>query len=481
MKKIKSLAEAKQILRLETVFETNSCFLVNNFGKYSPNITFVLEKDFEGKSLETFSNQKTQEIIADMNLDLSGCVSVMFGDFWKSQKGGACFRPKEIKHASHVYIRISWGGAFEKSRGLRDFPKHYEYYRRASSNGGGTGFDYLVVPMGFVALRSEDGSYTDDGTLDLFVFRASEIRRSYVEYERNEKEKILREAAEKAEVQRIRKENAEKMRPVLQSRLEEFIKRFNQLEIVGQSFYLSEENFYAFGSNYDYSEENLLWVEGKLLKKEAEFNDLKNKRESAIPGLKELLPRAETLGLEIVFEKDSFRFGGQIWRYSEQSPSEIDDEISKKEISIIQSQKVAAWAIEYAEKSVEAITQGLPTDVHIWKRRGGATNAGDGWVIRQDGTFRDPDEMDCPRPRYQDEGTQIWKQVLVGEVVLKWAKAVTAAKHEFEVLCRPEVLTPAQLRAIAILEEEIAIEWDGRKGLASGIPSPPVGKGWNLA
>ena len=50
-------------------------------------------------------------------------------------------------------MRIDWGGAFNRTRGLdkdtvNSIPEIL-YYHKASSNGGGTGYDYLVVPVGF--------------------------------------------------------------------------------------------------------------------------------------------------------------------------------------------------------------------------------------------------------------------------------------------------------------------------------------------
>ncbi len=75
----------------------------------------------------------------------------------------------------------------------------------------------------------------------------------------------------------------------------------------------------------------------------------------------------------------------------------------------------------------------------------------------------------------------IWEQILQGEVVLKWSKAYTAADHEFEIVHLPsEGLTEAQLTHIAMLEEEIAREWEGARGLSSGQPSPGIGDGWGF-
>ena len=89
---------------------------------------------------------------------------------------------------------------------------------------------------------------------------------------------------------------------------------------------------------------------------------------------------------------------------------------------------------------------------------------------------------DNPRraARY-DEGYLIWRQILPGELVLAWRKAFTAAEHEFEVVHFPEEgLTEAQLERVAEIQQELEDKWAGRRGLASGLPSPAVGRGWGL-
>ena len=42
-------------------------------------------------------------------------------------------------------------------------------------------------------------------------------------------------------------------------------------------------------------------------------------------------------------------------------------------------------------------------------------------------------------------------------------------------------LTAAQKEVILGIEENIQEEWKNKRGLSSGIPSPDVGMGWNIA
>lgn len=116
----------------------------------------------------------------------------------------------------------------------------------------------------------------------------------------------------------------------------------------------------------------------------------------------------------------------------------------------------------------------------VWKRRGGATNCGQSWIIRPDGSLREPDSMDCPRPRHSDEGTQKWNLVETDELALSWSKAYTAAPHEFVVSKLPAGgLTEAQRETVKRLEQELVEQFDGAVGM-SGRTSPSVGNGWGL-
>lgn len=163
-------------------------------------------------------------------------------------------------------------------------------------------------------------------------------------------------------------------------------------------------------------------------------------------------------------------------REEEASRVRREEEIQRAKLA--EAARLAAE--ENARLDAEGAALGLSSDVEIWRRREGATNAGDGWVIKPDGTTRTPDEMRCPRPRYPDEGYQLWRQVRPGELVLQWSKHNTAADHCFTVVHLPETVTDAQLKAVGALEDEFEQEWEGRRGLASRIESPSVGNGWGI-
>lgn len=109
----------------------------------------------------------------------------------------------------------------------------------------------------------------------------------------------------------------------------------------------------------------------------------------------------------------------------------------------------------------------------------GATGNVDFWVVRPDGSLRDPDEVQY-RKRYTSEGEKYWRLVGPEELAISWFKAYTAADHDFVVNKLPiGGCTPEQLMTVKRIEREIAVRFDGSVGM-SGSTSPVIGRGWNL-
>ena len=479
----KTLAEVKTALRADKVFETTTSFGVNDFGKYRPNITFIISKDFDGNPLAYRSDAPTREMTRDMNIDLDGEVGVLFGDFWKSQKGGACFRPKPIANAQHVLMQVGWGGAFSRTRGVRSDVAGAVYYRCAASNGGGAGNDYLVVPVGFYrALRDAEIDGDAATTAPNFAERAKAIREKFAQYDREQAEKASAEARAKAQAEAASKAAKE---AGLGARLDAVNIRLTALgrELVEQG----EVSFKWSWQNQHYSEQAVANVERHVTGIEAEKVEKERKRtarEAFQPKFEAFAPRAEAIGLAIKYSDDGVRFSGDYYGqqpYSEEGLARFAANLDEREVKAAEAKAKADAEATYQQRKIEAMELGLPTDIRIWCRRGGRTNAGDGWVIGPDGQDRGNTAWYNPRPRYSSEGDKIWEQILKGEVVLKWSKGSSAVAHEFEVVHLPaEGLTEAQLERIQEIQDELEREWEGTRGLASGLPSPPVGEGWGF-
>jgi len=110
----------------------------------------------------------------------------------------------------------------------------------------------------------------------------------------------------------------------------------------------------------------------------------------------------------------------------------------------------------------------------------GATGNAQYWVIKPDGSEREPDEVSF-RKQYTSEGEKKWRLIGPGELAISWFKAYTAANHGFTINKLPQGgCTPEQLATINRLELEISSCWEGARGF-SGKVSPSIGDGWGLS
>lgn len=492
MSNIRTLANVKALYG-DKVIETTKSFIVNAYGKYNPNISFVLDKDFSGDPLEYRRDTPTKEMVANMGIDFgtseSG-VSVLFGDFWLSRSGKPHFRPKSYKLATHVIIRADWGGfSYPGTRGRWSAPDGVAYFRRASSNGGGTGYDYYVVPVGYHLIHDEEMGGAV-GAVD--SRRANAIRRSYKEYDEAEARKAEAEARAKAEAEAT----SRKARPELLPRLARAQARLDELKSGNPdtSYPTLEpgETTFKFGwSDKLYTEENVAEVERKIVHwEEQAVEELRQlvARTKFQPQYEALSQRVEKLGLALNFSEEKAHWTGRGsyhggYPYTQDGIESFAADLIRKEEEAVKEARERAAAIAKASAEAEAAKLGLPQNIRIWKRTGGATNCGMGWVIKPDGSDRERDRLEnsnIRRAERLDEGYLFWRQVLPGELVLSWSKATTAGEHHFEVVYLPELVTEAQLERTAEIQQELEAMWAGRRGLSSNRPSPAVGRGWGL-
>lgn len=255
------------------------------------------------------------------------------------------------------------------------------------------------------------------------------------------------------------------------------------------------ESYFVFGWGEKlYTEANVADVERNVAYWEEQAVEKLRKqmaRAEFQPQFESLAPRAEALGLTLSYGEEKVNWeGGSYYggyAYSQEGLDSFTADLTRKEEEAATKAREEVAAAAKAKAKAEAAELGLPSDVRIW-HRGGATNAGRGWVIGPNGMDRESDSVDTSMhgsnsKRYHQsyEGDHVWKQILPGEVVLRWAKAYTAADHEFEVVHMPtEGVTEAQLERIAEIEAELAQQWDGRTGMSGNTTSPPVGRGWGL-
>lgn len=474
----------------EKVVETATSFVVNDHGKYRPNITFVLPKDFSGDPLKYRADDPSRKMIAAMGVDFGTgeeVVEALFGDFWLSKAGKPHFRPKSPQVATHVLVRADWGAGAggSRTRGRWQALPGAAYFRRASSNGGGTGYDYHVLPIGYYVVVSDEELDGDAVVTADFAARAKAVRSSFAAFSRTQADKAAADAEAKAAVE----DASRQAKATLIPRLVTCQRRLEQLRVSDPNTSYFEltlgEVMFVFGwGDKLYTEANVAEVERNISNWEVKLANIQRR-----PLFEVFAPRFKPLGLSLQFEGERVKWSGEpSWydgfTYTSEGLEAFEADLVRKEEEAAKKAREEAAAKAKASAEAEAEVLGLPREIRIWKRTGGATNCGMGWVIAPDGFDRERDGLENDNPRRAaryDEGYLVWKQILPGELVLAWRKAFTAAEHEFKVVHLPSGgLTEAQLERVAEIQQELEDTWAGRRGMASGLPSPPVGRGWGL-
>ena len=147
MEKINEKTWPEYYSRAKVVELSNGETMIRRFGKYMPNLIFLLSEE----NISVAWHRNDMEPLK-LNIEFDGDLEWMPGDFWVSKKGSNCFRPKQ--NGKDLLIKIDWGGPFIASRGTEyDSVKSKALYaRRAPSNGGGEGYNFYVFPKDYVEI-----------------------------------------------------------------------------------------------------------------------------------------------------------------------------------------------------------------------------------------------------------------------------------------------------------------------------------------
>ena len=149
-------------LNAEVLEMTSGDYLIQHYGKYASNLGIIVPKSDshigpygqDDQSIRLFQEADMKDK-AEFNLG-EGVLDTLRGKFFVSKKGTKLF--KVDPNGPHILLRDDWGGAFNSYRGgkLPTMERGALYHRRASSNGGGSGYDYAVVPIEWKLEISED-------------------------------------------------------------------------------------------------------------------------------------------------------------------------------------------------------------------------------------------------------------------------------------------------------------------------------------
>lgn len=472
MKRKITLEEAKSKLGNEKIFlGKNNSLTVADFGKYRPGVTFVVPDQWtldDNKIIESpIRWHSVPELTDNMNIDFdSSNVEVVFGEHWTSKGGNPVFKITEPTKAKQVLICAGWGGAFDSSRG---HSKNYaneigaDYFRRASSNGGGCGYDYYILPVDFVAFSNENRDVSE------ILKKVEQMEDDRVR--KNEETILYKEEETKKSI--ANKAEYEPKILELVNQINETVKDYRPKQITATFGDDSVSVSYWYKS-FRYSDEIINNLENRL-------NELKssvNKKEEYLGKFEEQKELIQALGCELdtssldsVTLKTPYNGSGVQFSYNEEGVSNCFETLKnthdrqKKETEKRKEEtaRILAEAKKEADEKA-AKEEGYPSDFTFRHREGGKTAQACAYVIRPDGTLRLNDRNDLDNrnhvykysdPIHNADGLQHWDQILPGELVIAFTKEYTAAPVVCTLEWAPTEITPAQIDAASEIAEKL--------------------------
>lgn len=466
-KKLVELEEAKEVLKSDKVFYNGgNKFNYVDVGKYNSGITIEIPREWtidKRRNLESPIKYICEKRITDgMNIDFDGNASFLLGKYRLSKNGRPVFEITPPTQAKDVMILVDWGGAFNSSRGqYEEYAKEVgaTFFRRRSSNGGGAGCDYWILPVGFVKdMSSRDVSSILKDIEEEEQKRIKEID-EYLEQEELEKKKS-RENREKI---------LEKIIPIIEE-----IKKYKsdfEYEAKEESFkYKDSKDFSAYEKRYN---EDLIVQLSELLEKEKEK---KAAREKYKPMFQEMEKTIRTLGLSITYYDHHVSVNmhsgyNHNYYYSHEGYVSFINDLTNYQEKIKEEEEKARIKAEELKREAElkikkddAKEKGYPENFEFRNRLSGATGISHAFVVERDGTIREPDYNNLNnynhKYKYNDwknnaDGIQGYNQILPGELIFTYTKDYTAVPYIFDIEWADGEITEAQIDALYEKVEEM--------------------------
>ena len=466
-KKIVELEEAKEVLKSDKVFYNGGDkFNYVDVGKYNSGITieipreWIIDKNRNPESPIKYIYEK--RLTSGMNIDFDGGASFILGKYRLSKNGRPVFEITPPTQAKDVMILVDWGGAFNSTRGqYEEYAKEVgaTFFRRKSSNGGGTGCDYWILPVGFVKdMKPRDVSVILKEIELKEQERIKEIDR-YLEQEELEKKKSREN----------REEILERIIPIIDN-----IKTFKP----DFEYEAKEENFIYKESEYSCTyekryTEDLIGQFNKILEREKEK---KEAREKYKPMFQEMEKTIKTLGLSIMYHDYDVSVNmhsayDRRYSYSHEGYVSFIDELTSYQEKIKREEEEARIKAEELKREVEwriktddAKENGYPENFEFYNRLSGATGLSHAFVVERDGTIREPDYNNLRNNNHKykcrdwsnfADGTQGYRQILPGELIFTYTKDYTAVPYIFDIKWVDGEITEAQIDALYENVEEM--------------------------
>lgn len=461
-KKKVTLEQAKEILESDKVFYNgNKKFNVVDAGKYRSGITIEVPQEW---TIDKKRNPESpiryidsRELTDGMNIDFDGDASFLLGNYRLSKNGKPVFELTEPTKAKDVLIKVSWGGAFSRTRGqYREYAEETgaTFFTRRSSNGGGAGNDYWVLPVGFV----KDMEFRDVSNILKNIQEKEDKRIEEIDnYIEREDLEIKASIANKDRI-------LGQIQPIIEQ-----IKIYYpeiQYEAEDDSFIYKEKSSYAFKMSR-YSDVLVSKLNEVLEKAKSE----KSARDKYLPMYQGMEAVLSSLNISIIYSDISVSLNAQIsnfgyksYSYSQEGYNKFINTLTEYQAQIAREEEEARQKAEELRKAAELNTRkeeakknGYPENFVFWNRLGGATNLGHAYVIEADGTIREPDYNSLRnsnhRYKYADwkncaDGYQGYMQILPGEIIVTYTKDYTAVPYIFDVAWADREITEAQLEVI---------------------------------
>lgn len=470
------LEEAKEELGFDKMFYNGyNKFNIVHSGKYRSGITLEIPQEWylnkDKKPINPINYREVRELTDGMNIDFDGEASVLLGKYRLSKNGRPVFEITEPKEAKDTMILVSWGGAFNKTRGqTSSYAKETgaKFFTKSSSNGGGMGADYWILPVGFVKDR-EERDVTDilERLQKEDDEKNSEIDQ-YLEIQEKERQESIKNK------DRI----VEMVKPIVED-----IKKYN----LDFEFFVGDEECQYHITGYTYKKrrykDSLVEELTQILQEE---KDKKEKKDEFIPQYRELEELIKDTELSMIYIDNGIQikapnsiYNYRTYPYSQEGFNTCVKYIKDYKEKIRQEQEKARLEMEklkqekeLKEKKADAKEKGYPTIFKFKNRIGGKTGLSHAFVIEKDGMIREPDhnELRNSNHRYHynwknnADGIQEYQQILPGEIIVSYTKEVTATPYVLNVEWADGKASKEQLENICeALErtESFAVDSDG--------------------
>ena len=466
MSKVKvDLQEAKKILNNDKVFlNGENKFNVFDGGKYNSGFTIIIPREWNvdeyNRPESPISYFSCEDITDNMNIDFDGTSTILLGKYKLSKAGKNVFEITKPTEAEDVLVKVNWGGAFNNSRGQdSDYAEEAKAkaFVRSSSNGGGAGYDYWVLPVNYV----KDGNPRN----------VSDILKNIENRENEKYEKIDKELARKKEELENSIKNKERIIDILNPIAEELKNLDSEFEVNYLENGLKYKKYGSFERERKYSDE-VVNEFNQILQDERKFATDKEKYMAKYSQMEELLHQYDLqleFGRAMSLNSNNPYVESKSYRYNEEDYVKFINYIDEKVNVIEEARKDLIIKTKKLEdrmlldkKKANAKKLGYPTSFTAGNRLYGKTGLCHSFIVDEDGNVRQPmDNVLSNRNHVHQsdwlnstDGLQIYDQICEGDVIASYSKENSSQPYILDIDWADGKYTQVQLEVLKKLLKE---------------------------